>query len=71
MPRPSGKSHGHGHGHGRGHGSKAAEQAESRETTVSKAMSFVLRHGAVREGLVLDENGYANVKDLVGFFFFF
>lgn len=38
--------------------------------TVSKAMSFVLRHGAEAEGLKLDENGYANVAELVrkGFF---
>ena len=28
-------------------------------------MSFVLRHGAQAEGLKLDENGYANVAELV------
>ena len=37
----------------------------SREMTISKAMSFVLRHGAEREGLKLDKDGYANVAELV------
>lgn len=36
-----------------------------REVTVSKAMSFVLRHGAEKEGIKLDAEGYANVADLV------
>ena len=36
-----------------------------REVTVSKAVSFILRHGAEREGLKLDSSGYANVADLV------
>jgi len=37
----------------------------SREITVSKAMSFVLRHGAEKEGIKLNKQGYANVADLV------
>ncbi|KAL8948775.1 MAG: hypothetical protein Q9222_005072 [Ikaeria aurantiellina] len=37
----------------------------SREETVSRAMSYVLRHGAEREGLVVDEGGYVNVQDLL------
>lgn len=36
-----------------------------REVTVSKAMSFILRHGAEKEGIKLDAQGYANVADLV------
>jgi 2'-phosphotransferase len=76
MPRPVGKAHhghghgpgrGHGHGHGHGHGGRKAD--DSRETTISKAMSFVLRHGAEKEGLKMDEAGYANVGDLVSWFF--
>lgn len=35
---------------------------------ISKAMSFVLRHGAVKEGLAVDQRGFVNVQDLVGFF---
>ena len=36
-----------------------------REVMISKKISWVLRHGAVKEGLKLDENGYANCADLV------
>ncbi len=70
MPRPVGKAHhGHGPGPGRGHGHGGKKADESRETTISKAMSFVLRHGAEKEGLKMDEAGYANVGDLVSGFF--
>ncbi len=48
-----------------GGSSRGGRPPQSRETTVSKAMSFVLRHGAEAEGLKLDENGYANVAELV------
>lgn len=53
-----------------GGSSRGGRPPQSREMTVSKAMSFVLRHGAEAEGLKLDENGYANVAELVrkGFF---
>lgn len=40
--------------------------ASSREVTISKAMSYVLRHAADKEGLKLDSNGYARVNELVG-----
>ncbi|KAI4252750.1 MAG: hypothetical protein LQ352_004106, partial [Teloschistes flavicans] len=36
----------------------------SREETISKAMSYVLRHGAEKEGLKLNEGGYVNCQDL-------
>ena len=36
-----------------------------REVMISKKMSWVLRHGAVKERLKLDENGYMNCADLV------
>lgn len=65
MPRPSGKSN------GRSRGGRPADHGESRETTISKAVSFVLRHGAGKEGLKLDERGYANAQDLVSVDFFF
>ena len=51
---------------GGGGGSRGGRVPLPREVTISKAMSFVLRHGAEKEGLKLDENGYANVADLVG-----
>jgi hypothetical protein len=37
----------------------------SREVTISKALSYILRHGAVKEGITLDAAGYARVSDLV------
>ena len=43
-----------------------ADGPPSREVTISKAMSYVLRHAADREGLRLDANGYARASDLVG-----
>ena len=32
---------------------------------ISKALSYTLRHGAVKEGLKMRDDGYANVADLV------
>ncbi|KAL8639602.1 MAG: hypothetical protein Q9228_003384, partial [Teloschistes exilis] len=37
----------------------------SRDETISKAMSYVLRHGAEKEGLKLNEGGYVNCGDLI------
>ncbi|KAL8699711.1 MAG: hypothetical protein Q9201_005853, partial [Fulgogasparrea decipioides] len=36
-----------------------------REETVSRAMSYVLRHGAEKENLRLDEGGFINCQDLL------
>lgn len=73
MPRRSGirgpRGNGpHGRG-GRGGGGGGGSDAQSRETTISKVTSYVLRHGAAKEGVRLNENGYANVADLVWRFF--
>ena len=38
----------------------------SREVQVSKKISWLLRHGAEKEGLTLGHGGYANVNDVVG-----
>lgn len=53
---------------GGGRGGKGGDGGD-RETTISKAVSYVLRHGAAKEGVHLDQNGFANVADLVGDFF--
>ncbi|KAL5343330.1 KptA family-domain-containing protein [Aspergillus crustosus] len=37
----------------------------SREVTVSKALSYLLRHAAEREGLKIDAQGYANVANVM------
>lgn len=39
----------------------------SREVSISKALSYVLRHAAEREGVKIDNQGYANVAELVRF----
>ena len=52
----------------RGGSSGGATRAPlSREVLISKKISYVLRHGAEKEGLRLDKNGYANCADLVCF----
>lgn len=58
MPRPRGRGGG---GGGRG----GQREPLPREVMISKKISYVLRHGAVKEGLKLDRNGYANCADLV------
>ena len=60
--RGGGKGRGGGGGGGRG---GKHRQPQSREVTVSKALSFLLRHGAKDEGVQLDEGGWANVRDVV------
>lgn len=66
MPRRGGGG-GSGRGGARAGAGGGARPPQSREKTISKAMSFVLRHGAEKEGLKMDENGYANVAELVCF----
>lgn len=38
----------------------------TREVTISKNLSYLLRHNAKDEGIELDEGGWANVADVVG-----
>lgn len=47
-------------GGGRGRGSR-----DDPNTKISKALSYILRHGAESEGLKLRGDGYANVAELV------
>jgi 2'-phosphotransferase len=39
----------------------------TREVQVSKKMSWLLRHGAEKEGLKLGNGGYMNVAEVVSF----
>lgn len=48
-------------GRGRGHG----RREDDPNTKISKALSYILRHGAEKEGLKLRGDGYANVAELV------
>ena len=40
----------------------------SRDVVISKALSFLLRHGADGEGIELDDGGWANLADVVSGF---
>ncbi|KAI9758340.1 MAG: hypothetical protein M4579_003079 [Chaenotheca gracillima] len=44
---------------------KSNRPAPTREVTVSKALSWLLRHGLQKEGIKMDSQGYANVADVV------
>lgn len=44
---------------------KVDGQGPGREVTVSKAMSWLLRHGAAKERIAMDEQGYVKVDDLL------
>lgn len=52
---------------GRGGGGRGGGGPPNREYTVSKALSWILRHGAEKEGLKLDGEGFANVEELVSY----
>ena len=52
-------------GGGSGFRGRAAIRLQSREVTVSKALSFLLRHAAKDEGVDIDEGGWVNVADVV------
>lgn len=56
---------GRGRGRGRGRGGGGGRSEPSREVVVSKALSYILRHAAEREGVKIDSHGYANVGDVV------
>lgn len=82
MPRRGGGGGG-GAGQGyRSHGSKDVSKggdgarkeqgrggSQDRETRISKLVSYVLRHGAKKEGLRIDESGFVNVGELVSLSF--
>lgn len=52
-------------GKGRGGGGSGRGGGQSEDVAISKALSFILRHGAIKEGLPMRPDGYANVQDLV------
>ncbi len=49
----------------RGGGGSRAKGPLPREVQVSKKLSWLLRHGAEKEGLKLGNGGYANLADVV------
>ncbi|KAL4881154.1 KptA family-domain-containing protein [Aspergillus karnatakaensis] len=60
MPNPDNNRKG-----GRGNRGGGGSGNASREVQVSKALSYLLRHAAEREGLKIDAQGYANVADVM------
>lgn len=40
-------------------------QDKVKDTQLSKKLSWILRHGAVREGLQISDKGYINVSDIL------
>ncbi|KAF7502211.1 hypothetical protein GJ744_006441 [Endocarpon pusillum] len=46
-------------------GASGGRGEPSRRVRVSKAMSWLLRHGAHREGIPIDQQGYVNVADML------
>ena len=56
-----------GRGGGSGGGGGRGRQDPSREIQISKALSFLLRHGAKDAGVELDDGGWANLADVVSF----
>ncbi len=49
----------------RGGGRNRPKGPLPREVQVSKKLSWLLRHGAEKEGLKLGKGGYANLADVV------
>ncbi|KAK2812544.1 hypothetical protein FQN50_001188 [Emmonsiellopsis sp. PD_5] len=50
---------------GRGRGGGGGRPEPGRAVTVSKALSYILRHAAEKEGVQMDRMGYANVRDVM------
>lgn len=66
-PGGKGQGQGQGRGKGKGKGKGKGGSAASKEVEISKSLSYLLRHGAKDAGIGLDEGGWANVADVVGF----
>lgn len=64
-----GRARGAGRG-GRGAHGGVRSGPLSKEVKISKALSYVLRHNAEKEGIELDEGGWANVQDIVSLVLF-
>ena len=52
-------------GKGEGKGKGRRREDESPDVKISKALSYILRHGAAKEGLKMRPDGYVRVDDIV------
>jgi 2'-phosphotransferase len=69
-PPPQSRKSGGGGGGSRG-GKGRSGGGQSRDVQVSKALSKLLRHDAVKAGLELDDEGFAGVGEVVSLSFLF
>lgn len=69
-PPPQSRKSGGGGGRSRG-GKGRGGGGQSRDVQVSKALSKLLRHDAVKLGLELDDEGFAGVEEVVSLRFHF
>jgi len=66
--RPPGRGRGRGGSKGRGGSGPSkprGSRTDSPEVQLSKTLSYLLRHGAEKEGLPIRSDGYVKVEDLV------
>ena len=54
-----------GKGRGKGHGGRRGGRHNDPNVELSKTLSYILRHGIQREGLVIRSDGYVKLDDLV------
>lgn len=54
-----------GKGRGKGHGGRRGGRHNDPGVELSKTLSYILRHGAQREGLIIRSDGYVKLDDLV------
>lgn len=54
-----------GKGRGRGYGGRRGGRQNDPDVELSKTLSYILRHGAQREGLSIRSDGYVKLDDLV------
>lgn len=54
-----------GKGRGKGHGGRRRGQHNDPNVELSKNLSYILRHGAQKEGLTIRTDGYVRLDDLV------
>jgi hypothetical protein len=54
-----------GKGRGKGYGGRRGGRQNDPDVELSKALSYILRHGAQREGLAIRSDGYMKLDDLV------
>ena len=50
---------------GKGRNSRKGERKDKKSVNISKSLSWILRHGAVKEGIDIDEGGWVLLEDIL------